>query len=221
MATDKAAVLGQLDAVLEAYNQLRSRSKYEDLSDLGGAEVTRVITLIAAAIDRLSPPGSRYRQQAQEILAKAGALNPYTANLILGVALALRADYDAGRMQAIHELIHADLFADFLEMADHLLEEGYKDPAAVLAGGVLEEHLRKLSDKNGIATAAGARPKKAEALNTELVSKNVYSKLDQKSVTAWLDLRNKAAHARYADYAKEQVALMVQGIRDFLSRHPA
>jgi hypothetical protein len=221
MAADKAVALSQLDAVLEAYNQLRSRSKYEDLSDLGGAEVTRVITLIAAAIDRLAPPGSRYRQQAQEILAKAGALNPYTANLILGVALALRADYDAGRMQAIHELIHADLFADFLEMADHLLEEGYKDPAAVLAGGVLEEHLRKLSDKNNIATAGGARPKKAEALNMELVSKNVYSKLDQKSVTAWLDLRNKAAHARYADYAKEQVALMVQGVRDFLSRHPA
>jgi hypothetical protein len=40
-------------------------------------------------------------------------------------------------------------------------------------------------------------------------------------VTAWLDLRNKAAHGQYADYTKEQVALTLQGVRDFISRHPA
>ena len=40
--------------------------------------------------------------------------------------------------------MHAELFADFLEMADYLLSEGYKDPAAVLGGSMLEEHLRQL-----------------------------------------------------------------------------
>jgi hypothetical protein len=122
----------------------------------------------------------------------------------------------------LNELVHANIFNDFLEMADYLQKEGYKDSAAVLAGGTLEEHLRKLSQKNEIATEKeDSRPKKADRLNADLTSANVYSKLDQKNVTAWLDLRNKAAHGKYSYYSKEQVALMIQGIRDFISRYPA
>jgi hypothetical protein len=79
-------------------------------------------------------------------------------------------------LQSISELIHADIFADFLEMADYLLEQGYKDPAAVITGSVLEEHLRKLCDKNGIDTTQNNRPKKADTLNSELASANVIFK---------------------------------------------
>jgi len=40
-------------------------------------------------------------------------------------------------------------------------------------------------------------------------------------VTAWLDLRNKAAHAEYIEYNKEQVALFLQGLQLFVTAHPA
>jgi hypothetical protein len=46
------------------------------------------------------------------------------------------------------------LFSDFLELASYLNSEGYKDAAAVICGGVLEGHLRKLSEKLGIAVVA-------------------------------------------------------------------
>ena len=62
------------------------------------------------------------------------------------------------------------------------------------------------------------RPKKAESMNADLARARVYEKLDQKSVTAWLDLRNKASHGRYDEYEKKQVDLMLQGVRDFISR---
>ncbi len=58
-------------------------------------------------------------------------------------------------------------------------------------------------------------------MNSELASATVYSKLDQKNVTAWLDLRNKAAHGQYSEYSKEQVALFIQSVRDFITRIPA
>jgi len=106
-------------------------------------------------------------------------------------------------------------------MADYLLEENYKDPAAVIAGGVLEEHIRKLCQNNNIKILEGNRPKKTDRLNVELAGANIYTKIDQKSITAWLDLRNKAAHGKYAEYTKGQVVLMVQGIRDFVSRYSA
>lgn len=57
-------------------------------------------------------------------------------------------------------------------------------------------------------------------MNADLVKANVYNKLDQKQVTAWLDLRNKAAHGKYTGYSKEQVDLMIQGIINFMSRIP-
>ena len=106
-------------------------------------------------------------------------------------------------------------------MADHLLSEEYKDAGAVITGSTLEEHLRQLCVKNGIATDTAGRPKKADTLNAELAAQSVYSKLDQKSITAWLDLRNKAAHGKYGEYSKEQVALLIQGVRDFMARVPA
>ena len=49
----------------------------------------------------------------------------------------------------------------------------------------------------------------------------IYSKLDQKSVTAWLDLRNNAAHGHYDKYEAVQVELMISGVRDFIARNPA
>ena len=58
-------------------------------------------------------------------------------------------------------------------------------------------------------------------LNAELIKSNAYSKLDQKNVTAWLGLRNSAAHGCYTDYDKQQVSLLISSIRDFLTRNPA
>ncbi len=48
-----------------------------------------------------------------------------------------------------------------------------------------------------------------------------YPGLDQKNVTAWLGLRNKAAHGQYSEYTKDQVALMIDSVRNFMSRYPA
>lgn len=124
-------------------------------------------------------------------------------------------------MRTIEELIHASVFADFLEMASELLEKSYKDPAAVIAGSVLEEHLRKLCDRSGIDVEADGKPRKADSLNTDLARQTVYNKLEQKNVTAWLGLRNHAAHGDYDQYDAAQVGAMIQNVRDFLTRHPA
>ena len=49
-----------------------------------------------------------------------------------------------------------------------------------------------------------------------VTSADVYNKLDQKSVTSWLDLKNKAAHEKYSEYTKDQVVLKFQTLcREF------
>ena len=135
---------------------------------------------------------------------------------------AIRDQIKGGWIETTKGLVTAEVFADFLEMADYLLCENYKDPAAVLIGGVLEEHLRQLCLPAGVpieeSSSGKAFPRKADSLNADLAKADKYSKLDQKSVTAWLDLRNKAAHGRYSEYTKEQVDLLLASVREFISR---
>lgn len=111
-----------------------------------------------------------------------------------------------------------------LEMADFLLGEGYKDPAAMIGTGVLEKHLRQLAIKHGIDLEhiinGQMRKKRADQLSNEFVGAGIYSILEQKHIQTWLDLRNKAAHAEYDMYTKEQVALLLQGVRDFIAQYP-
>jgi hypothetical protein len=214
MSLDQKAIIKQIDDIL---NKTANVADAEDL--------TRALSTILSAVHRLAPLGSVYAKSVQgyeaELTNGVIAISR-TWGLARGILQALRDDYEAGYLQSVVELVHADIFADFLDMADYLLQQGYKDPAAVVTGSVLEAHLRKLCDKHGIAVLKpDGTPKKADALNSELAAAAVYSKLDQKGVTAWLDLRNKAAHGQYTEYTKEQVVLMLQAVQDFSARHPA
>jgi hypothetical protein len=123
-------------------------------------------------------------------------------------------------------LIAGEVFSDFLEMAEHLWDEKYKDAAAVIAGSSLEAHLKRLATKANVPlnfTDANQKvqPKKADTLNADLVKAGVYDKNEQKQVTAWLGVRNDAAHGDYAKVIHDVVGQMILGIRFFMSRYPA
>jgi hypothetical protein len=215
MALDQHAIIKQIDDVLGKHDPNASAA----------SAISKDLSMMLSAIQRLAPPGSTYANGAQGyehllsggVVAMSIALEP-----VRGILEALKHDYQSGYLQSVTELVHADIFADFLDMAHHLLEQNYKDAAAVIAGSVLEAHLRKLCGKHGITIVkADGTSKSGDALNAELKAAGAYSMLDQKNVTAWQDLRNKAAHGKYDEYNKDQVSLMLQAVQEFASRNPA
>lgn len=215
----------QLADIGSEFEAMRKRAKYDDLSDLPEHESQAFVTRAVAAVVRITGENSAYATEARRVLKQFPQLHQHLA-MVAGVVNALYADVKAGYLQSLVELVHAEAFADFLDMAQHLLDAGYKDAAGVIAGSALEAHIRLLCARSGIAPDlvkpdGSAVPKKADTMNTDLASAGVYSKLDQKGVTAWLDLRNKAAHGKYGEYKSEQVTLLVAGVRDFLVRVPA
>jgi hypothetical protein len=215
----------QLNAVLTEFKTFQSKSQHSDLSDLPTSDRQALVTKAIAAIQRIGGNNSTYANEVERILKKLEYLHLHVAH-IMGVVTALRDDLKAGYIQSLVELIHSDVFSDFLEMAQHLCDSAYKDAAAVIAGSTLESHLRSLCHKAGIPVEVvkpdgDTLPKKADTMNSELASAAIYSKLDQKSITAWLDLRNKAAHGKYNEYSQEQVLIFVSGVRDFIVRNPA
>lgn len=211
----------QLDELINTYNTLRQSSKYTDLSDKPKPDRQSLITRTIAAINRISGNDSIYNKEVLRIIDKDPELHSHTTQII-GIAQALRDDIKAGYMTSLIELTHADIFTDFLQMASHLNDSNYKDAAAVITGSTLEGHLRKLASKNNIAiTDTNNKNIKADKLNADLAKAAVYSSADQKNVTAWLGLRNDAAHGNYAAYTKDQVKLLISSIQDFITRNPA
>lgn len=218
MSATQPSPIQQLEQILDRYENAAGGG-WDDLQNLPRAEQSEIYTSLVATIERLAPTGTAYYTSVQDV--KKGGFNYHVIPTLVGIAEALKTAYESGYLYRIEELIHSDLFADFLAMGEYLLEEGYKDPAAVIIGGVLEEHLKKLCLRNSIDITINDRFKKADMMNADLAKSKVYNLLDQKNITAWLDLRNKAAHGKYTEYTDEQVQLALLGIRDFIARFPA
>jgi hypothetical protein len=192
-------------------------------------EITDFNASCLTAIERIVGRQHTYAERANEVVRIAGGGHISHSQIVLslvGIVRALKRDVENDYLVQISELEHANLFADFVEMGDHLLAKGYKDPAAVLIGSVLESHLRQLTSKNGLPLedtdpSGKSVPRKANRLNTELSKAGVYNLLAQKQITAWMDLRNKAAHGLYSDYTDQEVALFSQGLKSFMLQNPA
>lgn len=221
----------QLDALVGQYDEIRKQVEHDDLS--GGSDETarrvmRLCTRTIAAAERLLPRDSAYARQAEEAVKRhprSGQIqNPGGVILrLLDVLRAFSEDVEDGFIQELEASINAGVFNDFLEMAEHVLAEIHGTAAAVIAGFTLEEHLRKMCIAHEIPlTASNGRRKTAETLNTDLSKAGVYAgKSEGKEVTAWIGRRNEAAHGQHDKFTNEQVALMIEGIRVFLARHPA
>lgn len=215
----------QLDGLVAEVLDFKTKSAHDDCSDvMSETKAVEIATRAYAAIERIGGRKSPYHVRAEEIRTEKSYEQLKVMRLI-GVMQSLSADLKAGYLKSLEELIHGELFGDFLEMAQHLVDAGYKDAAAVICGSSLEAHLRQLVKRSGVAvenvTSKGTEPKRADLLNADLVKAGAYPVLDQKNVTAWLGLRNKAAHGQYSDYTKDQVALMIDAVRNFISRYPA
>lgn len=135
---------------------------------------------------------------------------------VVGILKAVEHDIKSGLLSDFRSLIQAEIFADILEMAEHLHREGYKDAAAVLLGAVLEDSLRKVADANGVSTLnSKGKPLTIDPLNAMLAKQGVYNALVQKQITSWANLRNDAAHGHFGKYDADQVQQMLLFVQKF------
>lgn len=131
----------------------------------------------------------------------------------LGILHGALEDVEQGNLR-LRDLVVAEVFSDFLEQAQHLLENGYKNPAASLAGAVLENGLRSLAKRKGILTKDTDN---LATLNQKIAQKGIYNRVRQGEVAAWTNVRNAADHGRFDDLTEPQVDALIKGVRDFLA----
>ncbi len=134
----------------------------------------------------------------------------------LAVLRSFREDFDGGFLSDIQNAVRAEVFADFMEQAEYLFDQGFWQPVPVIVGAVLEDHLRKLCAKYSITLPKNP---KLDGMNADLAKAGEYGKLEQKQITVWADVRNKAAHGEWGAYKKEQVEAMLRDVPPFLVAH--
>ena len=123
---------------------------------------------------------------------------------------AAKADYEGGYLFNVRALIKAEVLGDAIDQAADLLNAGYKDPACVVIGIALETALKEM------CTRAGTSHGKLDKMNADLNKAGTYNIAKQKQITAWADLRNKAAHGDWNAYNEADVKAFLDGVKRFI-----
>lgn len=216
----------QAQEIINEYNLTKSRAKYVDLSDLSEELLTRLITKSKSFVVRVVGEKSEYYKDIISALNQRNLGLGTNLSYVIGSIIALKEDLDNDYLKSYSELLHSEIFSDYIEISRHLLENGYKDSSAVIIGSTLESHLRKLCSKYNVEIELDKGNgkisyKNSERMNTDLTKEEAYSLANQKQITAWLAIRNNSAHGKYDDYTESEVKLMIMGVENFILSNPA
>lgn len=164
------------------------------------------LSFIGRTLGRESEHYQRFKEHSEAIG------DGFHASQAAAVLRAAFEDYKGGYLFDLSKLIHAEIFDDLLEQSEYFLKEGYHGVAAVMAGAVLEDTLRRLCGSNGILLPPHP---KLDSMNADLAKQGVYDKLVQKRITHLADIRNKAAHGKWAEFTTADTEDMLRGVRRF------
>lgn len=166
-------------------------------------------------------------ERMQQISADFRGLEQRSSSVefINGTLIGLQRDYEAGLLDDISVMIEAEIASDYMGQAERLLGEGGSGqfnyvPAAVLAGAVLEDGLRRLCHRQSPPIATDKQdgdPKKMSVLIDDLKSAGLYNELKAKQLRAWAAVRNAAAHGRFNEFDRQDVEGLIMGVKSFLA----
>jgi len=196
-------VWGEIDVLEDKFFSLRTRSlSLLNMLSMGGGHVAKLYDEVSSLSSKIS-----------EI------------EKLHGILRGLQDDYESGMLEHLGRLIEVNIVADYFQQAERLLQEGHPGqhdhvPAAVLAGAVLEDALRRLCQRQTppiSTTKSNGELKTLNPLIDDLKQANVYSELKAKQLRAWADIRNAAAHGQFDDFTRSDVEQMLAGIQNFLA----
>ena len=211
----------RLDSLVQRGTQLKARIprdqhgpqywiRTEDIADFQAwlASTTNVIVAIA-------PTSSPLVQQATSLLAHGDLKIGVPSHVILqmlGVITTAREEYEHGMLGKIEYIVAAATIDDFLDHAADYHRGNKKIEASVLASAVLEDTVKKIAARNGLATAAMS----LEPLIDELVKAGVFTPVKGKRVKCLAAVRNRSLHAEWDMFDIRDVGELISGTRELL-----
>jgi hypothetical protein len=137
--------------------------------------------------------------------------NPAQFNRVRAVFLAAKEDFEGGYLNSVRNLVEAEVFSTELEQARELQDAGYRVPAAVICGVVLETNIRRLCSARSLPIG------KLDKMNADLAKAGQYNALVQKRITALAAIRNSAAHGNETEFGEADVKAMIEEVERLVS----
>ena len=211
-------IVDRLDAMIAEGERIRETwSSYPDGAEYNRAPVVSWVLSALHMVELVAGRSSRYCSQMQRVPDLAEVEHGDFV-VIAGALQALRDDYLNGLLVDPREIGAGEVFTDFLEMSERLLDNGYCVPASSLTGAVLEDELRRLHLRHvGKLDGESSITK----LNDALRKTNVYTQPQWRQIQVWGDIRNEADHGHFDKVDPSAVKVMVLGVRDFIIKHTA
>lgn len=158
-------------------------------------------------------PDAPYRKKADRIAeGRHGYLLHNAVAELAAVLTALLVDAEAGLLASVADQARAETFDDFLDHANYYLNGSRKNEAGTIAGVVFEDSLRRICRKLGIAE----KDQKLDALISELAIRNELTAVKAKRARACADVRTKATHAQWDEFANEDVRATIEFTRELI-----
>lgn len=204
-------LIEQADAVAATKQTKRSQysGSYEEVdSDLLLGWCVKARNLLATACGRESEHFKSF-VAAEEI--QSFEHNPAMLGRVRSVFLAAKEDFEGGYLSSVRNLVQAEVFSTELEQARELLSAGYRLPAAVICGVVLETNLRSLCEARSLSIG------KMDKMNADLAKAGQYNLLVQKRITALAAIRNSAAHGKSTEFDDADVRSMIEEIEKLIA----
>lgn len=158
-------------------------------------------------------PRSVYRRQAEEIRARGNT--PSAAEELGAVLARLKADIQAGLLGDLEDRVTGETYDDLLDHAQVYVDEGRKDPAAVLAGVVIEDTIRRICRIHSLEKTD------LEQCINALTSNHILTKLEGKEAKTAAGLRNHAVHSQWDAFKADQIPPVIQLAQRLIREHLA
>jgi hypothetical protein len=127
---------------------------------------------------------------------------------------------DLLRSISLEREIQIETVSDYLEQAEHLLNDKNVHPAApaVIIGASLEEFLRNWLEDNGFDLSSVKNS--LDSYSNELRRQEKISKQDLKDIVSWGGIRNDAAHGHWEIVEdRQRIKLMLEGVNLFMRKY--
>ena len=171
---------------------------------------TSVESLIKAACGTNSPYHKNFIK-AQKVCSG----NEIQLKALAGIFRSAKEAFEGGYLFDVEREVSAEIFGDFVVLAKQALAEGNKDVAAVLAAAALEDALKRYAASNGLDVGDASMSKIISALK----SKGLVSGAQKPLLTAMLQMRNHAMHAKWEKIEKPDVSGLIGFVEQFLLTH--
>ncbi len=207
--------------VQEEENPGKNFPNYGHISEFQAA-VVKVLNLIETVLGE----SQRQREITERIKTRtANSRTPSLLEEINGTLHGLKDVYENGFLDDLETRVAANISADYMTQVEGLLDEGKPGqydhvPGAVLCGAVLEDALRRLCERQTPQVATrkpNGDPINLNSLIQDLQKANVFNKLKADQLRAWAKVRNYAAHGEFSEFTRNDVELMVSGVKNFLA----